>query len=283
MTRRPRAPYLLVLPSFVYLLVAFAYPMIQGFGLALTKEGGGFTLDTIRAMRSDINFGSAFRTTMLLIIVLLPLQFVVAMAMALVVNSKIRGQGLLLYIYAVPLVLSEVAAGVIWYGILTQNGYLNSFLEQIGVLDEPTVFLDGSNKTSLLVCVVLAEIWRATSIMFVTLVSGLQSLPHEYHEACEVFGAGPVKRLVRITLPLLKPTIQVALIIRVVLAVQAFALVSILGGSGIQTLATEAFGQATIYDNKRLAAGYAGLILIVALGFVGAILLVFRVRSEDRS
>lgn len=282
MVRRPKAPYLLVLPSFAYLLLFFAYPMVQGFGLALTKEEGGFTTEHLRTMFEDVNFWPALRTTALLIAILLPAQFVVALAMALVVNTRLRGSGALLYVYAIPMAMSEVAAGVIWYGLLTQNGYVNSFLEQVGVLKEPYVFLAAENRKSLIICLVLAEIWRATSVMFVTLVSGLQSLPGEYREACEVFGAGPVKRLFRVTLPLLKPSIQVALIIRVVLALQAFAVISILGGSGAQTLATEAFRQYTTYDNPRVAAAYAALILVIALSCVGALLAVIRVRPEDR-
>jgi multiple sugar transport system permease protein len=258
--------------------------MVQGFGLAVTKEsGGGFTGENISAMTDDINFWPAVRTTFLLIAILIPAQFVVAMAMALVVNTRMRFSGALLYIYAVPLAMSEVAAGVIWYGMFTQNGYVNSILEHLGLIDEPGIFLAAENRTKLLICLVLAEIWRATSIMFVTLVSGLQAIPKDYGEACEVFGAGPVKRLFKVTLPLLKPSIQVSLIIRVVLALQAFAVISILGGSGAQTLATEAFRQYSTYNNQRVAASYAALILIIALAFVGALIVLFRVRPEERS
>jgi multiple sugar transport system permease protein len=102
--------------------------MVSGFGLAVTKEEGGFTGEHFRAMFDDFSFWPALRTTLIMMAVLLPLQFVIAMAMALVVNSRIPGSGALLYVYAIPLAVSEIAAAVVWVSMLTQNGYLNSLL-----------------------------------------------------------------------------------------------------------------------------------------------------------
>jgi multiple sugar transport system permease protein len=279
MTSRHRAPYLLLAPSLIYLLVFFGYPMVSGFGLSVTKEDGGLTGEHFRAMFSDFNFGPALRTTIILILVLLPVQFVIAMAMAMVVNARIPGSGALLYIYAIPLAISEIAAGLVWVSMLTENGYLNSLLQHVGLLDQPYYFTAAQNGKAVLISVIVAEVWRATSIMMVTLVSGLQSIPHEYTEACEVFGAGPVKRLFKVTLPLLKPSIQVALIIRAVLALQAFAVVSVVGGSGVRSLAGEAYTQ-YVNTNPRVASAYAVLILVLALFTVSVIIGLFRVTPE---
>jgi multiple sugar transport system permease protein len=278
---RKRTPYLLLLPSFLYLLLFFAYPMVSGFGLAVTKEEGGFTGEHFRTMFDDFNFGSALRTTLIMMAVLLPVQFIIAMAMALVVNSRIPGSGALLYVYAIPLAVSEIAAAVVWVSMLTQNGYVNSLLQHFGILNEPYLYTAAENTKAVVISVIIAEIWRATSIMMVTLVSGLQAIPNEYYEASEVFGAGPVRRLFKVTLPLLKPSIQVALIIRAVLALQAFAVVSLVGGSGVRTLAYNAYEQ---YQNQntRVSAAYAMLILAIALVSVATVIGVIRVKSEER-
>ncbi|MGH2625341.1 MAG: sugar ABC transporter permease, partial [Anaerolineales bacterium] len=80
-------PYLLLLPSVLFLLIFFAYPMIEAFGLALRGGDGGLTLDHFRTMIRDVAFAPALRTTLILIVVLIPIQFVVAMVMALVVQA----------------------------------------------------------------------------------------------------------------------------------------------------------------------------------------------------
>ncbi len=282
MKHRAKAPYLLLLPSLAYLVVFFGYPMVSGLGLAITKEEGGFTTEHVRAMLSDFNFGSALTTTVVLIVVLLPLQFVIAMAMAMVVNSRIPGSGALLYIYAIPLAISEIAAGLVWVSLLTESGYVNSLLMHFGILDRPYYFTAAENKKAVVMSVIAAEVWRATSIMMVTLVSGMQSIPNEYNEACEVFGAGPIRRLFKVTLPLLKPSIQVALIIRAVLALQAFAVVSVVGGTGVRTLAGEAYTQ-YVNTNPRVSSAYAVLILLMALFTVSVIVGLFRTPVEDRA
>ena len=71
--------------------------------------------------------------------------------------------------------------------------------------------------------IALAEIWRATAIMLVILVAGIGLIPKEYYEAAEVFGASPWKRFVKITLPMLRPSLQTALVLRVILAFEVFA------------------------------------------------------------
>jgi multiple sugar transport system permease protein len=87
----------------------------------------------------------------------------------------------------------------------------------LGLIDRPILFLGYQNTWVIFVAVVLAEVWRATAIMMVILVAGMGLIPKEYYEAAEVFGAGPWQRFVKVTLPMLKPSLQTALILRVIL------------------------------------------------------------------
>lgn len=84
---------------------------------------------------------------------------------------------------------------------------------------------------------VVAEVWRATALVFVILVAGVQLIPKEYGEAAEVFGATPWQRFLRVTLPLLKPSLQAAFILRTILAFEVFAVVLALGGRNLPVLA----------------------------------------------
>jgi len=186
-------PYLLLLPSALYLVFFLAWPMFQAFGLAFQADDGHLTLDYMQRMFSDVMFSAALINTVKLIIAIVPLQFILALVMALLMMERLRGSDILVYIYSIPLAISDLAAGIIWFSIFTQRGYLNSLLYGLGVLDKPFLFLNYQSNWPF-AAIVLAEVWRATSIVFVILVAGLQSIPRDYAEAAEVFGANLVVR-----------------------------------------------------------------------------------------
>ena len=163
-----------------------------------------------------------------------------AVSMALIVNSRLKGSGLWLYVFALPLGISELAAGIIWFSIFTERGWLNSILGQLGILERPFIFLNPQEPFWLIFAVVLAESWRATAIVMIILVAGLQSIPRDYLEAADVFGATTWQKIRRVILPLLRPSLQVALILRTILAFQVFATVIAIAGRGRHSHAAKA-------------------------------------------
>jgi multiple sugar transport system permease protein len=185
--------------------------------------------------------------------------------MALLVQAKLKFSGLFLYIYAIPLGISELAAGIVWFAIFTDRGYLNTILTGLGLLDKPFLFLSYQNTGWLLTAVVLAEAWRATAIIMVILVAGLQSIPHEFLEAADVFGATLWDKVWRVILPLLRPSLQVALILRTILAFQVFAVAIAVAGRGITLLAAEAYRWYGSYRNPNVAAAFATLIMLLSI------------------
>jgi multiple sugar transport system permease protein len=272
-------PYLLLLPSVIYLLIFFAWPMFQAFGLAFRTDDGQWTLMHFQRMVRDASFWPAVRTTAMLIVTIIPIQFIFALAMALLVTAGLRGSGLLIYFYAIPIAVSDLAAGIVWFSVFTERGYLNTVLQGLGWLDKPFIFLQYGSSWAI-IAVVLAEVWRATSIVFVILVAGLQSIPKEYDEAAEVFGAGWLARLWRVTLPMLRPSIQVALILRTILAFQVFAVVVALTGEGVRVLASEAYQWYNQWRNLNVAAAYAALLMAISLAITVIYLRVLRTRQE---
>jgi len=275
------APYALLAPSLVYLVVFFAMPMVNAFGLAFQGDEGGYSLEPIRRMLGDERFAKALTTTLLLVVIIVPIQFVVAMGMALVVNARLKGTDLWLYIFALPLGVSELAAGIVWFSIFTEQGWLNSLLTQVGILDRPFIFLDYQRPTLLILTIVVAEAWRATSIVMIILVAGLQGIPRDYLEAADVFGATAWQRVRHVILPLLKPSIRVALILRTILAFQVFATVIALAGSATNVLAGEAYRWYQNLRDARVAAAYASLILILSVVSTVLFLLLLPT-AEDR-
>lgn len=243
-----------------------------------------FTLENVQRMISDFRFGPALITTLLLIVLILPFQFILAIIMALVLQSQIRGNSLFLYIYAIPLGISDLTAGIVWFSIFTQRGFLNSVLVSTGVLQQPYIFLQAENTGWMITAIVLAEVWRATSIVMVIVVAGLQAVPRDYLEAGEVFGANVWQRLRHIVLPLLRPSLQVALILRTILAFQVFAvLVALTGGDVLTVLSNETYRwyDPARFNNPNVAAAYAGFILLISLGF--SMFYLRAVRSQEEA
>lgn len=273
-------PYWLILPSLAYLGLFFAWPMVKAFQLAFQDEGD-WTVEPFRMMLDDIAFGRAFRFTLLLIVVIVPVQFVLALVMALLVNAKLRGRGLFLYIFLLPLAISDLAAGIVWASMFTELGYLNTVLEKVGVLDVPFIWINPAHESLLLLCVVVAEVWRSTALIMIILVAGLQGIPRDYTEAAEVFGAGFVQRVRHVILPMLKPSIQVALLLRIILAFEVFSTVIAITGQGSTVLAAEAWRWQTSYMDENVAAAYASLILVLSLASAALVLGLLRTPREQ--
>jgi multiple sugar transport system permease protein len=277
-----RLPYLLLLPATVFLAVFFVYPFVQVAFEAFTK-GGSATLENFRDMASDWKFTTALRNTLLLALVIVPLQLALALTMASIVTRLKAGRDLILYIWTIPLGISDLAAGLVWLAIFERNGFLNSLLANLGLMSQPTIWLGYQNKLTLFAVVVIAELWRSTAIVLVILVAGMGLIPKEYYEAAEVFGAGPWKRFVKITLPLLKPSLQTALILRTILAFEVFAVVAALAGTNMPILMGEVYDWQFALQDRKVAAAYALVILAISIGFTLFFLFTLRTRDEARA
>lgn len=280
-TQSRALPYLLLAPSLIFLTAIFLLPLVQTIALSFS-EGGVASLGNYRRMVSDLNFGLALRNTFLLVLVVVPIQLALALGMSVMIEKIGRGRDLVLWVWTIPLGVSDLAAGLVWLAILQDRGYLNSALYGLGLIDGPTAWLTYETPGTLFLGVVLAEIWRATAIVLVILVAGLQLIPKEYREAAEVFGARPWTIFRRITLPLLKPSIQTALILRTVLAFEVFAVVYAIGGTNFPVLVGEAYTWQNANQNTGVAAAYAMLIVVISLAATAIYLRVLRVPAEQQ-
>jgi len=247
-----------------------------------TGDTSQFTTRYIERMVNDRFFWPALRTTLLLIVLIIPAQFVLAIIMALVIQADLKGSGIFLYVFSIALGLSDLAVGIVWYSVFTQSGYLNSILQNLGLIDAPITYLSADTRYWILIAIWLAEIWRATAIVMVIIVAGMQAISREVLEAAEVFGATLWQRVRYIILPLLRPSLQVALILRTILAFQVFALVIVLSGGDIMTvLANETYRQYYDLQNFNVAAAYASLILLLSM--VTSLFYLRAVRTQEEA
>lgn len=285
--RRPRGdawlPLALLIPAIAFLALLIIVPMLQALFLSVQSEAGALTTEHFERMRGDVAFSDAWRNTLLLLILVVPLQIVLALVMALLVHSRIKGHAWFLYVYAIPLAISDLAAGILWLAVFTESGYLNSILQGIGVIERPVTFLAYTDLGSVIATIVIAESWRATAIVLVVLIAGLQLIPRDYFEAADLFGASRFRRTIHVVLPLLRPSLQSALIIRTIFAFQTFAVVFALAGRNFPVLMGEAYNWYSLNRNPNVAAAYAVVLLALTLGATFIYLRVLNVAQAERT
>ncbi|MGC5022449.1 carbohydrate ABC transporter permease [Micromonospora sp. DT47] len=261
--KRLPTPYLLILPSVILMAMLFGWPVATGI-IEAFRGPDGFTLANWERMTGEPNFWDSIRNTLLLIVVVIPVQFVLAFAMALLLQAKLRFSGLYFYLWAVPLAVSDLAAGLVWLAVFSDRGYLNSVLVTLG-LGDGFAWLSYQNESTMLLAVFMAELWRSTSLVLLIVVAGLQVVPKEYDEAAQIFGATSWQRLRHVTLPLVKPSMQVALILRTILAFQAFAVAQALTGRDFPLLVGETYEWFVALQNPAVASAVALVVLGMSL------------------
>jgi multiple sugar transport system permease protein len=274
-------PLGLLAPTVIFLGLLILIPIAQAVLLSFQAPDGTLGLDAYKRMFNDTAFAESFRNTILLLVAIVPIQMVLALAMALLIHSRFRGHGIFLYIFAIPLAISDLAAGIVWLSIFTDQGYLNTILTGLGLIKEPMAFLSYENLQWVFAAVVVAESWRATALVLVILLAGLQLIPREYFEAAELFGANRLKRTLLVVLPMLKPSLQSALIIRTIFAFNAFAVVLALAGRQLPVLGYEAYDWYYNIRDSNVAAAFATLILLMTVLTTVVYLRLFRVREGE--
>jgi multiple sugar transport system permease protein len=281
-SRDELVPLALLLPAVAYLVLLIVIPMLQALLLAIQSDNGAFTSEHLQRMVNDIAFRDAIRNTLVLLVLIVPAQIVLALVMALLVHSRIKGHQWFLYVYAIPLAISDLAAGILWLSVFTERGYLNTVLQGLGLIKEPIIFLSYEHIATVVAAIVIAESWRATALVLVILIAGLQLIPRDYFEAADLFGASRWRRTVHVVLPLLRPSLQSALIIRTIFAFTTFAAVFALAGRNLPVVAGEAYNWYAVNRDPHVAAAYALVLLGLAIAMTVLYLRIFGVSEAQR-
>ena len=257
------SPYILILPTLIYVAFFTGYPIVYAINLAFTGSNPAL----LQVITSPRLREVLFYTTMIIVSVI-PIQLAVAIFASLFFINRFKGKELLLYLFILPLAISEVAAALLWYTMLSSRGFLNKLLIELGVISRPIYFFGYEFRDRTLLAIMLTEIWRATAIVFVIIYAGVQMINREYLEAADVFGFNFWQKLRYVILPLLKPSIQTALIIRTLFAFQIVGPILILGGEYVRVMATEVVYWYSLRMNPYMASAWAVLIgcIVLVLG-----------------
>jgi ABC-type sugar transport system permease subunit len=160
-----------------------------------------------------------------------PIAIVIALLLALMVNSRIRGRGIYRTIIFLSYPLMVVAVGIIWRWLYDQRvGLINYALRSFGIIDEPIAFLESYGTA--LPSVIVAAIWQIVGFFMIILLTGLQSIPQNLYEAASIDGASRWSQFWRITLPLLRPSIFLCFVIGIIASFTSFDLIYVMTGGG---------------------------------------------------
>ncbi|MBC7811250.1 MAG: sugar ABC transporter permease, partial [Burkholderiales bacterium] len=184
------------------------------------------------------------------------IELIVGLFIAIVVNSRFPGRGLLRAAMLVPWAIPTVVSARLWQVMLrdNQSGVINAFLTGTGLIDSPQAWL--ANPDTQLWSLVAIDVWKTTPFMALILLAGLQTISGDLYEAADVDGASKVRQFFQITIPLLRPTIAVALVFRTLDAVRVFDVFNVLLQR--QKLSMATYNYETLVQNQQL--GYASAI-----------------------
>jgi len=229
----------------------------------------------------DSNFYSSLGTTLTFTVAATACEFVLGMALALLLKDEFPWQGLIRSSLMIPMVVAPVVVGIVWRLIYSSDVGLFSYALEwlvghpINVLSNPSLALPG---------IILVDVWEWTPFMFLILLAGIQSLPQEPFEAARVDGAGPWETFWHLTVPMLRPVIVVAVLIRALDAFTVFDQVFVLtqGGPGMATEVVSLMVYKTAFRFSQLgyAAAMAMALLILVLTLSAAIVRSLRVEAQ---
>ena len=261
-----RLAALMVSPSLVLIGIVAAYPIGYAVWLSLHEYSvrvAGLSrwagLRNYTNALSDPAFWDAVKTTFIFTIASVTLETLIGLAMAMAMHSAFKGQGLLRTVVLVPWAVLTVVTAIMWQTMFEPSlGFVNSLAGAVGLPDD-TVWLGQSPEA--LIVMIIADVWKTAPFMALLLLAGLQVIPTEIYEAGKVDGATAWQRFTRITLPLLKPALLVALIFRTLDALRIFDLPFVLtkGAHGTTTLSLISYE--TFQSNRILGLGSALAIL----------------------
>ena len=256
-----RLAFAMVSPSMLLIALVAAYPIIYAIWLSLHEYSvrvAGLSrwagLNNYSEALSNPDFWDAMRTTLVFSVVSVTFELLIGLAMALCMHEAFKGQGLLRTVVLVPWAVLTVVTAIMWRTIFeSPQGFVNN------ILGGDTVWL--GQEPHALIVIIIADVWKTAPFMALLILAGLQTIPGEIYEAARVDGATKWQRFVKITLPLLKPAILVALIFRTLDALRIFDLPYVLtkGAHGTTTLSLIA--QQTFAENRIYGLGAAYSIL----------------------
>jgi len=282
--RRRRAAFWFLAPMLMALVFVAAWPLMRTFWFSFTDTtlndlygGKWIGFDNYLSMRTlssgrivwrgvlaDPVWWGAVKNTLYFSLVSVFFETVLGLVVALILNAEFRGRGLLRAAILIPWAIPTIVSARMWGWMLNdQFGIINDILLSFGLISEKIAWT-ASPETAML-AVLVVDIWKTMPFMALLLLAGLQVIPRDIYEATKIDGVHPVKVFFRVTLPLLRPALMVAVIFRALDALRIFDLVYVLTPNSAATKTMSVVSRENMMDFNKFAYGSAQSTLLFAI------------------
>ncbi|WP_437385577.1 carbohydrate ABC transporter permease [Plantibacter flavus] len=273
------------LPAAALILTFLIIPIALTFVLAFTNtrlispEPGQFIgLENFSNLFSDDTFWASLRNTIVFTVVIVPVQSAIALAIAVLVNSKVRGTTFFRTIYFLPVVTSIVVVSMLWLFMYQKDGLINLLLAKVGIQGPDWL----ADPQWALFAIIVMSIWQAMGFHMIIWLSGLQTIPAELYEAASLDGASPWQQFVNVTWPGLRATRVFILITITIAAFGLFSQVNIMTQGGPLD-STSTLVYLTVRSGfQQQQTGYASAISLVFFVLVLVVTLVQNFLTRDK-
>jgi multiple sugar transport system permease protein len=283
----------ILLPVIALVLIVIYYPAGDTFLRSLTNENLRFMrptefvgLENYTDLLTDDEFWEVTGRSFLVVALTLPLEIFVGLGIALLLNERFPGRGIVRTLTIVPWMLPPVVNGFLWGWLLNgEFGALNGFLYQFGLIGEYQTWL--RNPDTQIIWVAIVQTWTRFAFPTIILLAGLQSIPTDIYDAALVDGAGVFTRFFRITLPLLLPSLGIALVVEFIAAFQIFDVIWTLtaGGSAGGTInpftkTLMIYNYELVFRDLRLGLGAALSYLVLLMSITVGVIFIWRIYNQ---
>ncbi|MBO7454460.1 MAG: sugar ABC transporter permease [Alphaproteobacteria bacterium] len=276
--RKNLSNWLFLAPCLLTLALCAGWPLLKTIYFSFTdaaldslNDFQFIGIDNFINLARDQDWWIAVKNTFVITVVAVPLETILGMIIALILHRNFKGRGWMRAIVLVPWTIPTIVSARMWAWMLNDvYGIVNELIIRVGIVDSPIPWI--ADNTLSIVSIILVDVWKTTPYMALLLLAGLQSLPQDCFEAAEVDSIPFHKILMKIILPLMKPTIIVAMIFRGLETFKIFDLVYILSSGNSATATMSVFARKHLVDYADVGFGSAAA---TALLFFIAFLSIF--------
>jgi trehalose/maltose transport system permease protein len=272
--QRTRSAWIFMAPMLLVLALVAGWPLLRTFWFGFT-DANLSDLDATEFiglinyyyLLQDPDWWNAVWNTFVFAAVSVTLETILGLGIALALHAHFRGRGLLRAAVLIPWAIPTVVSAQMWAWMFNDVfGVINHVLVALHLIEQPIAWT--ASPDTALIAVIMVDVWKTTPFMALLLLAGLQMLPEECYESARIDGVHPVKVFLKVTLPLLKPALMVAVIFRVLDALRIFDLIYVMTGNNRETMSMSVYARQQLVDFQDVGYGSAAatlLFLIIAL------------------
>lgn len=232
------SPYLLLAPGFIFIVFFMFYPLASVFKMSMQhnlltdpKNITFIGFENFRTLFNEEVFLKSMLNTFKWVCFNVPIQAVLGMIFAIILNQSFKGRGLARALAFSPWAVSGVIVAIMWTFMYNENfGVFNDFFLKIGLINKRISWFSNGNRA--LWAMIIAQTWRGVPFFAISFLSGLQSIPMEVYESANLDGAGKIRKFFSITLPMIKDTVVFTVLLRTIWTLNAVDLIYVSTGGG---------------------------------------------------